>query len=310
MEHSLYVASVATTIARALCLNEDLVLAIAVGHDIGHSPFGHKGEKCLDEIAKKHDLHFCHELQSLRVVDYLESPYKEYHGLNLTFAVRDGIACHYGERFENELAPDRDKPFDALNSMRRGEASPATLEGCVVRWADKIAYLGRDLADALMLHVVNSEDIPPVVRDRLGTTNREIISSLVHELVANGTEGDRLRVSPKIHEALNVFYEFNCQQIYKTKEATWHFDQIDRAMRTMFDFLLRELEPVHGKDDVHRLEERPHPSLRVLAEFLREDVRSWTPESRPQLVIDFIAGMTDSYFIRTFRELFVPNSAV
>ncbi|KKK85961.1 hypothetical protein LCGC14_2768020, partial [marine sediment metagenome] len=162
LEHSLYVASVAETIARALRLNEDLVRAIALGHDLGHAPFGHKGEKVLNDCAKEFGSEFSHELHSLRVVEHLESPYLEqgHPGLNLTFAVRDGIACHYGEGFERELAPDRLKKPKDLANMKRGEALPATLEGCVVRWADKVAYLGRDLEDAVQLGLFGWEDMP------------------------------------------------------------------------------------------------------------------------------------------------------
>ena len=128
IEHSLYVASVAQTIAKALGLNEDLVVAIAVGHDLGHAPFGHMGEKSLDTVAKKYGLGFSHELHSLRMVDFLESPYEKHPGLNLTFAVRDGIVCHYGEGFEQRLSPDREKSPDTLKSMKRGEYRPSTLE--------------------------------------------------------------------------------------------------------------------------------------------------------------------------------------
>ncbi len=121
LEHSLYVASVATTIARALRLNEDLVQAIAIGHDLGHCPFGHQGEECLNQIAERYGFTFHHELQSLRVVDVLACPYQDHNGLNLTFAVRDGIACHYGEAFEQTLKPDREKNAGALATVRRGE---------------------------------------------------------------------------------------------------------------------------------------------------------------------------------------------
>ncbi len=211
MEHSLHVASVATTIARALRLNEDLVNAIAVGHDLGHAPFGHKGEKSLDTIAKKHGLTFSHELHSLRVVDYLEPLDDEHHGLNLTFAVRDGIACHYGEKIEN-LSPDRDKPDDSLATMQRGKALPSTLEGCVVRWADKVAYLGRDFEDAVELGLLNRGDLPSDVTTVLGKTNTEIIASLVSELTRNDPESDSLEVSDEVYNAINTFYKFSIEK--------------------------------------------------------------------------------------------------
>jgi len=172
LEHSLHVASVATTIARALRLNEDLVQAIAVGHDLGHAPFGHAGERVLDVLAKKKDLSFAHELHGLRVVDKLDSPYENHVGLNLTFAVRDGIVCHYGEGFEKELRPDQDKAPSCLTKTVRGQSRPTTLEGCVVRWADKIAYLGRDLEDAITLKLLDEVEVPDEVKTAMGTRNR------------------------------------------------------------------------------------------------------------------------------------------
>ena len=188
LEHSLYVASIAKTIARVLELNEDLVQAIAIGHDLGHAPFGHEGEKFLCKLAQANGLDgFTHELHGLRVVDRLDSPYLKrqgFPGLNLTFAVRDGIACHCGERFERILKPDFGKQPSELLTMERGTAAPATLEGCVVRWSDKISYLGRDLEDAYTLELAKPEQVPKSVRERLGVTNREMINHLIEDLSA------------------------------------------------------------------------------------------------------------------------------
>jgi len=306
MEHSLHVASVAKTIARALCLNEDLVEAMAVGHDLGHAPFGHKGEKILREIAENNGSSFSHELHSLRLVDTLDSPYPNHPGLNLTFAVRDGIACHYGEGFEQTLTPDREKHPDSLKTMKRGEGRPATLEGCIVRWADKIAYLGRDLEDAVILGLVKKEDVPPVVQEKLGTTNRDIIANLVEDLVQHSSD-DRLSVSGPIHEALTAFYSFSMENIYRTDKATKHYPQIERATHFLFDFLLEELGRTRGDPEEFLASSEYH--LRVFGEFLRDDVRAQNAE-HPQLVIDFIAGMTDSFFADAFKALFLPFSTV
>jgi len=308
MEHSIHVASVAATIAQVLKLNVDLVRAIAIGHDLGHAPFGHKGEAVLNGIAVENGLRFCHEVHSLRVVDYLESPYKAHHGLNLTFAVRDGIACHYGEGFEKELQPDRKKSYDALDHVERGKSCPATLEGCVVRWADKIAYLGRDLEDALTLGIVNLHDVPDKVKEILGTTNKEIIGRLVRELVKRGIKDDRLSVSEEIYEALNCFYTFSIDHIYKGEKATHSFRQIDRAIRIVFDVLLKHLGDSQG--DLTRIANGNEGCLRVFAEFLSEDVREWQNHEHVQLVIDFIAGMTDPFFKKTFVQLFLPKHTV
>lgn len=311
LEHSLHVASVATTVARALDLNEDLVQAIAVGHDLGHAPFGHKGETSLNRLAEKHRLTFAHELHSLRVVDVLESPYLSefgYPGLNLTFAVRDGIVCHYGEGFEPSLSPDREKQPGDLKNTARGEARPATLEGCVVRWADKVAYLGRDLEDAYTLDLVKSADLPESVRRRLGTTNREIISALISELVSNSpTDSDSICVGADVHEALNDLYTFNLDRIYKTDEAMRHYGQIDRAMVFLFDFLRTRLDEADG--DIKRIArgDEKTKTLVVFADFLTSDIQEWRGVQHERLVLDFIAGMTDSFFADSFIELFLPR---
>ncbi len=309
MEHSLHVASIARTIARSLRLNEDLVEAISIGHDLGHPPFGHKGEKRLNEIAQKFNLRFSHELHSLRVVDFIDSPYLCNHpGLNLTFAVRDGIACHYGEGFEEELSPDKGKTYDDLLTMRRGEATPATLEGCVVRWSDKIAYLGRDLEDAISIDLISEDEVPNNVRKQLGTKNREIIHKLISELCRNGINSPVLSFCSETHKALNELYNFNMERIYKSPEATRFYGQIDRSMEYLFEFLHNRL--CDANEDAKKLKEGNLICLKVLADFLDEDIRDWISTPKEQIIIDYIAGMTDSFFIDSFTEVFLPKSTV
>jgi dGTPase len=307
LEHSLHVASVAGTIARALRLNIDLVRAIAVGHDLGHAPFGHKGEKCLNKLLARYGLRFAHELHSLRVVDELESPYDEHKGLNLTFAVRDGIACHHGEGLEGTLRPQRDKDPATLLTMKRAEAMPATLEGCVVRWADRAAYLGRDLEDAVITGLLDVEDLPRDVKEHLGRDNPSIIGALVHNIVEHSTR-EKIAVSPEVAGALNEFNDFNVRRIYQNPKVTRYFPQVERAMRSMF----REFVKL-----IKRAKERPHDDLfpnrkehciEILDDFLKNDERSWREQAPPQLAADFIAGMTDPFFISTFEELFLPKS--
>jgi dGTPase len=320
MEHSLHVASVSQTIARALALNEDLVAAIAVGHDLGHAPFGHMGEKSLNEIAGKRGLEFSHELQSLRVVDVLESPYPEHVGLNLTFAVRDGIVCHYGEgikdvagssnKFEKNLARDRNKRPEDLRKTKRGESRPATLEGCVVRWADKVAYLGRDLDDAMAVHLITKDDLPELVVRTLGSGNREIIASLVRELTRSASVSDELSVSDEVHVALNELYNFNMKRIYLSDAATAAREQISLAMTFVFDFLLDKLNRANGDPNTILSNNEDRHVLKVFVEFLTRDIRDISVHQEEQLVIDFIAGMTDSFFRESFIELFLPQSSV
>ncbi len=316
IEHSLHVASVAQTIARTFRLNEDLVRAIAVGHDLGHTPFGHMGEECLRDIVKQYDIDFSHELQSLQVVDFVERADPEYPGLNLTFAVRDGIVCHYGERFEKELTPDREKAADDLAKTVRGESRPATLEGCVVRWADKVAYLGRDLEDAIeVVGTVEDEDVPASVRNLLGTKNRDIIAKLITDLCkCSKIAEDRIAVCDDVHHALNDLYEFNLDHIYKTPQARSNEKQIKRSMGILFDLLLERIHEADG-DLANILIEKtdsddPQSVWNVLRDFLENDIRQWQEVPEHKLVVDFIAGMTDQFFIDCCRQLILPKSAV
>lgn len=309
MEHSLYVASVAQTIARSLQLNEDLVLAIAIGHDLGHSPFGHRGEKALNKIAEKNGFSFCHELHSLRVVDFVERAYPEHHGLNLTFAVRDGIVCHYGEGFEPTLKPDRTKDQNAnLSQTKRGESRPATLEGCVVRWADKVAYLGRDLEDAVNTGLVLEADMPPSVKEHLGCRNGLIINKLITELCSNSNiEEDEISIGERLPDVLNELKDFSIDRIYNHPRVTRYFTQVNRAIAGMFEVLVGKIQDFGGAGpDPDDCDSADH----ILSDFLCNDIQDWSRHSPERLAIDFTAGMTDSFFARVFTEWFLPQNTV
>ncbi len=311
LEHSLHVASVARTISKALGLNGKLVAAIAVGHDLGHAPFGHEGEKNLRELAQHDDLAFAHELHSLRVVDCLESPYgNEHPGLNLTLAVRDGIACHSGETFERELKPDSDRRPEDLAQLTEIGALPATLEGCVVRMADKVAYLGRDLEDAVAMGLVKRDDIPEEVWARLGKTNGDIIASLVRDIVEKSQDRKAIRISPEVCAAMKTFSKFSTEHIYKHKKVVSYFKQVDRAMKFMYDEFRDLIKAAGSRRNGTLFPDRDEECIEELERFLLDDVADWRSVAPAQLAIDFIAGMTDSYFIRSFQELFLPHSTV
>jgi dGTPase len=309
LEHSLHVASVARTISKALHLNNDLVAAISIGHDLGHAPFGHEGERQLKKLAKKHGIAFSHETHSLRVVDRLERMYKHHPGLNLTFAVRDGIACHCGEKPDRTLTPNRRKTPSDLNHAKPGDV-PATPEGCVVKFADMFAYLGRDLEDAITTKIIRRSEIPRNVVRTLGRRNRSIIGALIRDLVEN-SGADRIGVSKGVFSAMLTLKKFNYKQIYANPVVTERFKQIERAMAFMFDELLRLVnEARSAKKGAAMFRGRGERCLEVLAEFLGHDVVVWREEKPAQLVLDFIAGMTDSFFIDSFTELFLPYGTV
>jgi len=317
LEHSLYVASIAKTIARTLRLNEDLVQAIAIGHDLGHAPFGHEGEKVLDKLARKHGLEgFEHELHGLRVVDKLDSPYLAkagFPGLNLTFAVRDGIACHCGENFEATLRPEFCKRPEDLRRMERGAVAPCSLEGCVVRYADKISYLGRDLEDAYTLRLTAADQVPRYVREHLGASNSEMVNRLVGDLVANSVctgENAHLAIGAEMTKAVNELYAWSKETIYQSAPATASFRPIERIMEPLFSFLLEEIEGCQKRGDVSGLRKPKGQevwALRVLADFLKQDVANWHTEPPAQLTVDFIAGMTDAFFKQAVTDIFFPR---
>jgi dGTPase len=180
----------------------------------------------------------------------------------------------------------------------------------VVRWSDKIAYLGRDLEDALELKLISLGDVPEVVQDRLGLTNGAIIGSLISDLLKNSNE-DCLSVSEEVHESLNALYKFNMERIYKSKQATSSFSQVSLAMTAMYEYIRLVIVSAQEKGDVESLLDakgiRGTWTMAVLREFLEKDVRDWRTQKSEQLAIDYVAGMTDSFFVSAFTELFFPK---
>jgi dGTPase len=310
LEHSLCVASIAKTIAKKLGFNEDLVSAIAIGHDLGHSPFGHAGERKLNEIAGQRGFGFQHEIHGLRVVDVLESPYTEHAGLNLTFAVRDGIACHNGEAIERELTPNLGKGFDELGGMTEKGPPPFTYEACVVRFADKIAYLGRDLEDGITAKIINEADVPPVVRDGLGTTNKQIINKLIRDLVEYSDGKATIGLSATAFEAFKACYDFNMEAIYRNRKVASRFRQVASAMARMVEIFEAKIDEWQRGGINVTMNNGDPQCMPILADFLTADIRNWQAQNPARLAVDFVAGMTDSFFIETFSELFMPYSTV
>lgn len=203
--HTVKVAQIARDICRALGLNEDLAEAIALGHDLGHPPFGHEGEKILSEFSRQYLKEpFKHNRQSLRIVRDLER-------LNLSYEVMDGILCHDGEKKDRVFKP---RPKDPYSFNFDDSGFPATLEGCVVRLADRIAYLPMDLYDGLMLKLVKDEHIPPLVLNDLGITPGEIIDTLIRDVIKESAGKNLITMSPRVWNALDELFDFNYENIY------------------------------------------------------------------------------------------------
>ncbi len=257
MTHTLEVSQLSRTIARALRLNEDLVDAIALGHDLGHTPFGHAGEGALNEVCP---FGFKHYEQSVRVVELLE---KDGEGLNLTWETRDGI----------------------LNHPTAGH--PHTLEGQIVRYCDKIAYINHDIDDAERAGILSEEDLPEESRRIIGETTKTRLNALIHDVITNSLGKDVIAMSETMELAMRNLREFMFQRVYYNPLAK---SEDQKAVR-----MLQELYAYY----------RDHPD-----EMPREyrDLIGKRGEPKEKVVCDYIAGMTDLYSIRKFTDLFIPQA--
>jgi len=298
--HVQLVSKVARTIGRSLRLNEDLIEAIALGHDIGHIPYGHFGESCLSALCEEQGIgKFSHNVQSIRFLDRIEDQ-------DLTMQVLDGILCHNGESDDVRISPVPCPDWAAFDRKVAGYTSkshmnpPMTLEGCVVKFADTIAYIGRDLQDAEEVGLIaGPEDIPKECRDILGSDNRVIIDTLIHNLINHSDSENEVYISysREVEQALVTLRAFSREQIYNNPKLTAEREKIKGMYRMLFYRYL---------DDI----ETDRRTSRIFPEFIespwvnREYVASTTPAG---LVRDYIAGMTDRYFLRRFEECVLPH---
>lgn len=301
IEHVMHVATVAATICRAIGINADLAWAIGLGHDLGHTPFGHLGETIISSLMEDRG-GFRHEIYSLRVVDHLTGYGR---GLNLTYAVRDGILNHCGEKFEQAITPDFS--FKDLSSIKTREFYPSTWEGVVVRMSDKIAYLGRDLEDAMQLGVIKPDQIPGEVRKVLGNNNSEIINILVQDIIETSLGKGIIGFSDPIYQAVLTLKEFNYKCIYTHPKLTAYHDYFERILLTLYNYLM-ELVGKKGRDSGEYVGEKNYLALRF-GDFLKkmEDFYQTEKAREEDMVIDYLAGMTDDYAINCAKEILIPQ---
>lgn len=296
MIHVQLVSKIARTIARALELNEDLSEAIALGHDIGHTPIGHTGEAILNEITMQElGEYFSHNVQSVRTYMELEKKGK---GVNLTIQVLDGILCHNGEMV-SEIYEPVSKTKDAffkeyqacytdLETARK--VRPMTLEGCIVRISDLIGYLGRDIEDAIAIGILNRSDLDPSITKVLGDNNRDIVNTIIMDIIENSFGKPYIKMSHDVFVAIKKLKKFNYEHIYRKANTK---DQID-ILRIQFWHLYRiYLEDIK----THNLKSEIYTSF---LDGMTEDYIENTKDERK--VIDFLAGMTDEYFISCYQK--------
>lgn len=304
IEHVLHVATIGATICKGLnrkglSLDPELAEAIGLGHDVGHAPFGHTGEAVLDRLARDCD-GFVHELHSLRVVDRLCNGGK---GLNLTYAVRDGIVFHCGERFEQSIRPREDVgDLDEVNRAMWARTYPATWEGCAVRMADKVAYLGRDVEDAVEAGIIDERSVPASVRANLGTRNGEIIDTFVVDLISSSSFDRGIALSDQTYELMQELFHFSLAHIYNHERLLAYHVHCERILAGLFDFLL-ELDRDASRIGAPRLRVE-----KVYAHFKERygAMHEGEGASPPRRVIDFMAGMTDLFALDSMKEITLP----
>ncbi len=256
LTHTLEVSQNARTICKALRLNEELVEAIALGHDLGHTPFGHSGERALNELCKGG---FKHNIQSVRVVEKLE---KDGRGLNLTWEVRDGIRNH------------------------QTASEPSTLEGKIVRFSDKIAYVNHDIDDAIRAQLITEDDVPKRAHELLGDTTRKRLNSLIHDVVINSQGKNDIIMSDEVLEVFLDLRKFMFERVYRAEATIEQEGKTMQLIESLFRYYMA---------DINRL-----------PELYRRNIENGTPEDRS--VCDYISGMTDQYAMNKFEEIFMPKS--
>ena len=298
--HVQLVSKIARSMGRLLGLNEDLIEAVAMGHDIGHPPFGHDGESYLSEKCLEHKLGpFLHNVQSVRFLERLENRGR---GLNLSLQVLDGVLCHDGEVHTVRLQAKPDKNFESLEKEQAAKLAdknynlvPMTLEGCVVRIADTVAYIGRDLEDAIRLGLVSREDVPREAARVLGSSNGTIVYRLVDDILRNSAGKPWVGFTPEIAEALRELKKFNYDNIYLNPKIKTQHHKIRRMVHDLFEHYLEELQT----------ENRSSGIFREFVDLMEQDyLDSCSP---PEMVRDYLAGMTDEHLLRSYGDLLWPE---
>ena len=257
LTHTLEVSQIARTIAKSLRLNESLAEAIALGHDLGHTPFGHSGEAVLNRI---YEGGFTHYEQSIRVVEVLE---KNGRGLNLTKEVRDGILNH------------------------RTAGHPSTLEGCIVRLSDKIAYINHDIDDAIRAKLFVEEDLPREYTDVLGRSVRDRLNNMIRDIIGNSLDKPRIIMSPDMEKAMQGLRGWMFDNVYTGGLAKAEEGKAQQLIQALYEYYMDHTD-------------------QMPVEYRR--MFEWGRKKRGRVVCDYIAGMSDGYAIDRFEELFVPKA--
>lgn len=295
MTHVQFVSKASRTIARALGLNEDLCEAISLGHDVGHTPFGHNGEYILNDISKKVlGKSFAHNLNSVRVLKDIENAGN---GCNLTLQVLDGVMCHNGELVMSQYTPvekNIDTFLKQYNECMQDENKikklrPMTIEGCVVRISDIIGYIGKDIEDAQELGRINKKQIPENIKKELGTTNAEIMNNIIMDVIKNSFNKPYIEMSKEVFNAVVDLKKFNMETIYKKSVTEEQLKLYKKMFNNLYDIYIQALKNKEYKNDIYL--------------FLNNMCSEYKNNTKiEQIVIDFISGMTDRYIEMQYNK--------
>lgn len=297
MIHVQLVSKIARTIGRNLNLNEDLIEAAALGHDLGHVPFGHVGEAILNKISLENgEGYFNHNVESVRVLMNLEQNGR---GRNITLQVLDAIMCHNGElplekyapvsKTKEEFLKEYENSYQNKTSIKH--LRPMTLEGCVVRVSDIIAYIGKDIEDALRLEKIHKEELPRNIMKLIGSDNKDIVNTFVCDIIENSKRKPYIKMSKPIFKALIDLKKFNTEHIYLKANSKKQLKEYETMFRTLFATFKKDVE-TNNKRSV------------IYTKFLRDMSEEYINETTtPRKVIDFIAGMTDDYMKNCYLKI-------
>ena len=290
--HVQLVSKIARMIGKALNLNEDLIEAIALGHDVGHTPFGHKGEQFLDEICKMEQIGcFKHNAQSVRFLKDIEE-------INLSLQTLDGILAHNGEMIQDKYKPISKTKEEFLLELKSSfedesfdkKIVPMTLEGCVVRISDIIAYIGRDIEDAIIVGTIKREDIPEDIVRILGNNNSIIVDTITKDIIKNSIGKDYISFSKEVFEAMAKLKKWNYENIYTSEDACKNESIIREYFNKLFEVYLRYLEEENDDSNL---------SKKNIKEFVEQRSKEYLETTnKKRIVIDYLAGQTDHYFLR------------
>ena len=295
--HVQLVSKIARTIGRALRLNEDLIEAIALGHDIGHAPLGHTGEKILNDISMRElNMAFAHNIQGVRYYMNVENNGK---GINLTIQTLDGIMCHNGEMISPIYEPVKKSKEEFLEEYENSytdlegniKCHPMTLEGCVVRISDVIGYIGRGIEDAINLGLFKREDLPKEIVKVLGNTNTDIVNTIILDIIKMSMDKPYIKMSDDVFKAVSDLKDFNSKYIYSKSMTKDDYNYYEKGMNRLFSLYLNDIENENKDSLIYKI-------------FLNTQNNDYLENtSNKRKVIDFISGMTDEFFLHQIETI-------